>query len=226
MLKNLGWIVTQPERILLRRQIVDLIDFFPGDVLDVGGGDGRRYRDLMIGTSFISLDIDPTAGPDIIASADQMPIDSNSIDTVFSSQMLEHVMDPAACLQEMNRVLRIGGRLVITVPQNNELHSEPRDYWRFTNFGMRLLLEQNGFKIERILKRGGYSTCIAQIRIRRLIDSLKPYENPFWLLVLSPVSRIYTRIAILADKFYQSPASQKHALGWAILAHKEEGQVE
>ena len=134
-----NWIVLQPERILLRNHIQSLIPAGIVKILDVGAGDGRRYRDIFENFDYTSLDIDASLRPDIIASADNIPFPDKEFDFAFSSQMLEHVTDPTAVLTEIHRILQDDGYLLITVPQTNELHSEPFDYWRFTNFGMELL---------------------------------------------------------------------------------------
>ena len=212
--------VRQPERVLLRNQIKLLAPINPGKTLDVGGGNGYRYRGYFNTTDFQSLDIDSESHPDILASAEEIPMMTNSIDTILSSQMLEHVINPLKCLKEINRVLKTGGTLIITVPQSNEMHSEPHDYWRFTKFGMLLLLSQAGFEIETVLQRGNYPSCIAQMRIKRLIDSKSVYSNRRWLYPIWVYSLFYSRLAIWLDNFYGSESSKKHALGWTILARK------
>lgn len=213
-------IVRQPERVLLREQILTLAPSNPGKTLDVGGGNGNRYRGYFNTNDFQSLDLNPDSKPDILASADKIPLSENTIDTILSSQMLEHVMNPLGCLKEMIRVLKPGGSLIITIPQSNEMHSEPEDYWRFTKFGIIFLLEQAGFKVETVLQRGNYPSCLAQMRIRRLIDSKSVYSNKVWLYPIWLYSLFYSRFAIRMDSFYTSHDSKKHALGWAVLAKK------
>ena len=57
---------------------------------------------------------------------------------------------PEAAVREMARVLRPGGRLLLTVPFSQPLHELPSDYWRFTPSALRLLAEESGLEIERI----------------------------------------------------------------------------
>jgi SAM-dependent methyltransferase len=214
------WVVLQPERILLRKHISMQIPTIIERMLDVGGGSGSRYRGLFNAKSYICLDIDSSLNPDVVASADDIPFPDNSFDFVFSSQMLEHVEYPRKCILEMHRCLDVRGYLLITVPQANELHSEPYDYWRFTNFGMELLLQEAGFEILSKQQRGNMPTVIAQMRIRRWIDSTDVYNNKKWLLLLYPVSSLYVKFAQFLDRFYNSEASKKHTLGWTYLAQK------
>ena len=212
----------QPERYLLRLQIAEHI---PPDIescLDIGGGDGKRYRQLFEhrGIKYQSLDINPDLMPDIVSSAESLPFDNGKIEFILSSQMLEHVLNPLECLKEIFRVLKPGGYLLITVPQTNELHSEPFDFWRFTNFGMIHLLETVGFQIQASTSRGNYPIVICQMRIRRWIDSFNPYQNSKFLLFLYPISRLYLKISLRLDNIYTGRASQKHTLGWTFLAKK------
>jgi len=214
------WIVLQPERLLLKEHIEKFIPPVIKNMLDVGGGTGTRYRKLFKTENYICLDIDPSLNPDIVGSADQLPFPSESFDFIFSSQMLEHVKFPRICISEMYRCLQNDGYLLITVPQSNELHSEPHDYWRYTRFGMELLLTEAGFQIVGEQQRGAFPSVIAQMRIRRWIDSTDVYNNKKWLLILYPVSRAYTKIARILDSKYTSEASRRHALGWTFLVQK------
>ena len=215
----LNTIVSQPERILLRSQIADLASNLNlGFVLDVGGGDGSRYRNLLNYSAFQSLDIDSNTWPDILASASEIPLETDSVDTIFSSQMLEHVVDPVACLIEISRVLKPGGLLILTVPFLNEMHSEPVDFWRFTKFGIENLLEKTGFQIEVILQRGNFWAVSGQFLIRFMIEKFHPYERPKSMLFLAPISRVISKVCLTLDKQLVSSHSEKYSLGWSIRA--------
>ena len=214
------WIVLQPERLLLKEHIEKFIPANVDNMLDVGGGTGTRYRNLFKTENYLCLDIDPSLNPDVIGSADKLPFPNETFDFIFSSQMLEHVKFPRVCISEMYRCLQNNGHLLITVPQSNELHSEPHDYWRYTSYGMELLLTEAGFEIIGKQQRGSLPSVIAQMRIRRWIDSTDVYNNKKWLILLYPVSRAYVRIAKQLDMIYKSEASRRHALGWTFLAQK------
>lgn len=214
-------IVTQPDRVLLRRQIDRFAKHLSGKLLDVGGGDGRRYRGVAPGvTSCVTLDLNPDLKPDIVASAEQMPIPDGSIDSVLCTQLLEHVPHPWKVFAEIHRVLRPSGKAVLTVPQLNELHEEPHDYFRYTAFGLRSLATDAGFQVLELEQRGRYRCCMAQMRIRRWIDALRPYQRRWALLLLGPPSLLYTRWAIWRDERDSSPAVAKHAVGWALVLEK------
>lgn len=69
------------------------------------------------------------------------PIDSCSIDGVICTQVLEHVANPESLISEIERVLKPGGKLILTVPFLWQQHEKPYDFTRFTSFGLRRLLE-------------------------------------------------------------------------------------
>jgi len=74
-----------------------------------------------------------------------LPHNPESFDFVFSDQVLEHVKNPQAAVDETYRVLNPGGVCVCTTCSFNPVHKFPEDYWRFTIDGLRVLFEN--FKI-------------------------------------------------------------------------------
>src|SRR5690606_19278094 len=75
----------------------------------------------------------------------KLPVPSQTYDLVLSTQVLEHVQDPSAYLNEALRVLQPGGRLVLTTHGVFPDHACPHDYQRWTADGLRLLVERSGF---------------------------------------------------------------------------------
>jgi 2-polyprenyl-3-methyl-5-hydroxy-6-metoxy-1,4-benzoquinol methylase len=68
-------------------------------------------------------------------------------DFVLSSQVLEHVLDPAFYLSECFRVLKPGGKLLVTTHGTFWDHACPHDYWRWTAYGLRQAVENAGFGV-------------------------------------------------------------------------------
>lgn len=211
----------QPDRVLLRWQIARFAPKMTGYLLDVGSADGKRYSHLFKNiTQHKTLDIDAGHNPDIVGSAEDIPIDENSIDSILCTQVLEHIPHPQKAISEMYRVLKPGGFALVTVPQLNELHEEPHDYFRYTCFGLKTICEEVGFEVVDIDQRGGYHACKTQMKIRYWIDRLNPYKRKVFMIFLAPLSMILTRFALMRDKFDKSKACKKNALGWAILLQK------
>lgn len=136
-------------------------------VLDVGSGNAP-YRELFAHTRYTTNDWSDSlhAGAsraDIIASADALPVPDGSFDLVICTQVLEHVAEPSAVLNELFRVLVPAGQVALTVPLLWELHELPNDYYRYTDAGMRHLLTKAGFHECRVFPRGDGFTAIAQL---------------------------------------------------------------
>ncbi|MEA5088424.1 MAG: methyltransferase domain-containing protein [Solidesulfovibrio sp.] len=89
------------------------------------------------------------------------PFPDGSYDSLFHTEVLEHIPDPGAFLKECRRVLAPGGALFLSVPFQARFHYIPYDYWRFTPSGLRLLLEQAGFTGIVIRPRGTDVTVAA-----------------------------------------------------------------
>ncbi|HWH44540.1 MAG TPA: methyltransferase domain-containing protein [Thermoleophilaceae bacterium] len=135
-------------------------------VADVGAGDSP-YRELFDHTEYLATDwsesVHEAEDVRVVAPADDLPFGEASFDAVLFTQVLEHVQDPPGVLAELLRVLRPGGRLYLSAPLVWELHELPHDYWRFTEGGLRLLIEAAGFAEVAVEPRGDSFTTLAQL---------------------------------------------------------------
>ncbi len=138
-----------------------------GILLDIGAGN-KPYKKYFTNyvSDYISLDNFEfhETKPDIFADALNLPIKSDSVDTVFSSQVLEHVKDPWQMIDEIYRVLKPNGICILTTHMANPLHGEPYDFFRFTKYGLKELFKKFK-KIENIEENGGALLSIFQFVI-------------------------------------------------------------
>ena len=117
-------------------------------VLDYGCG-GSPYRPLFGSCTYHRADLsggnnlDFEYGPDA-----RLPSVISGYDCVLSTQVLEHVEDPETYLGECYRVLRPGGCLLLTTHGLYEDHACPYDYWRWTVYGLKRVVENSGLKVE------------------------------------------------------------------------------
>jgi SAM-dependent methyltransferase len=130
-------------------------------VLDAGAGDGR-FTGLFGHTRYVGVDL--AVGDtrwdfsqlDALSNLTALPFAEDQFDVVLCTQVLEHVREPRAVLGEIQRVLRPGGRLYLSVPQSWHQHQKPYDYFRYTSFGLRYLFTASGLCVEKIEPMGGY----------------------------------------------------------------------
>lgn len=162
----------QPERFVQRRAF--LLDHVrPGErVLDLGSGDGAFAAELAAaGCGVVAVDVAEGAlrrtrarlpGVDARLAPEDgpLPLDEDSVDVVWMGETLEHVADVVGLLAEVRRVLRWGGRLLVTTPFHGRAalaalavrggldeHFDPRaDHLRFfTARTLRAVLADAGF---------------------------------------------------------------------------------
>jgi len=83
-----------------------------------------------------------------VSGPNQIPLESAAADIVLSSQVLEHVADPIAYLEEAYRVLRPNGILILSTHGSWPYHPDPADYWRWTSAGLQKTLAAADFSVE------------------------------------------------------------------------------
>lgn len=154
-----------PAGLTLLRALEPLVrEHCRGRVLDAGAGRGA-YRDLLLrhAGSYVGLDMTPSHATNVVGDAQQLPFADASFDTVFCSQVLEHVPQPWLALAEFRRVLKPGGRLILSVPHISWLHNEPHDYYRYTCHGIGFLLQMSSLRELSTVPAGGLFSLLGHI---------------------------------------------------------------
>ncbi|HYF29310.1 MAG TPA: class I SAM-dependent methyltransferase [Candidatus Paceibacterota bacterium] len=211
--------IYQIERALLEKQVRRYSSYIKGRVLDAGSGSMNRYGKLFDADEYVRLDVAPGSNVDVVGSIEEMPFTDAEFDAVVSTQVLEHVPHPHLAAKEIFRVLRPGGRALITVPQWNELHEEPHDYWRYTSFGLANLFTEAGFTVLASEQRGGFFAARAQMGMRYLIDRFSLYQH-WWGRAFHYAFRVWGAVALALDRADRSAANRKHAIGWIFVFEK------
>ncbi len=123
-----------------------------GRTLDVGGGEGANYRDLLqVKGELISVNIDPKVRPDHVCDIEEgLPFSDDYFDNIISLNTLEHIANDEDVLEEMARVLAPNGNLYIFVPFLYRVHASPSDFHRHTAYWWEAILLKNGFEKDKI----------------------------------------------------------------------------
>lgn len=127
---------------------------------------------------------------DLVASACNIPVKVESFDTILCTAALEHLEEPEMALREACRVLKPGGHAIYTIPFFWHLHEEPRDFYRYTKYGIRYLFEKAGFEIVELKPLSGFWITFGSefnYYINRLNRGLLKPIIPFWIAINSLV---------------------------------------
>jgi SAM-dependent methyltransferase len=203
----------------------------PGQVvLDAGAGDCHWRKHFSSEVKYIGMDLgvgDSTADYsklDIEGDLRKIPLEDNSVDTVISIQVFEHLPEPWKVLSELNRILRSGGDIYITCPQAEPQHQVPHDFLRYTPFGLRSLLESNGFEVIWIKPQLGNFSHIGDTLIysaKKLPMLTNNYPIKIFLLFLSTYLRLIQKIhRPLLLHFDQFEEFQDNVTGHFVKARK------
>ncbi len=93
---------------------------------------------------------------DHVCDLRHIPVEQDRYDMVLMTQVLEHLPEPLTVLKEICRILKPGGELWCSAPLFFEEHEVPYDFFRYTRFGLRHLLEAAAFKVRSIEPLEGY----------------------------------------------------------------------
>ena len=135
----------------LVKHISELGGQITGRTLDVGCG-SKPYAQLYRSEEYVGLEVDTPQNraekkADYFYDGGQFPFASATFDSLVANEVFEHVFNPDQFLGEVSRVLKPGGMMLMTVPFVWDEHEQPRDFARYSSFGIRAILEKHGFEI-------------------------------------------------------------------------------
>jgi len=158
-------------------------------VLDVGSGRGR-YRSLFSHCEFRAHDFGLESGTigkytplDYESDITAIPVPDASFDVILCTEVLEHVPEPIRAVQEIARILKRGGKLLLTAPLGSFLHQEPYHFYGgYTPHFYRKFLPEAGLDVVSIEPNRGFFSWLGQeaVRFSTLIDPRRTL-NTGWL---------------------------------------------
>jgi SAM-dependent methyltransferase len=198
----------------LERLAADLRVPPEGRVLDFGCADVPYRRFFGPDVDYLTADLpgNDAAGIDIRADG-TVPVADASVDAVVSTQVLEHVADPQVYLSECARVLRPGGRLLLSTHGLMVYHHDPVDYWRWTSAGLRHVVEQAGLRVVRFEGIMGPAAAGFQLVQDAWYWRLPRWARPVLALLLQSLAK-------LADRVEPAESRDMNALVFALVAER------
>ncbi len=216
--KNKYWSLTSTN-LQMKKLLIPLFkQIKPGSkVLDLGAGSLVFKQLFPKNVKYVSADIEKTS-PDIdyICNARNLPFKNNQYDYILCSAVLEHIKEPNKVLSEIYRVLKPNGKVFLTVPHMHYLHSEPKDFWRFTKYGIGYLVKKNKFINIKVIPVGGFISYLASIisTIVLIIFSYLPIIFNLVCYINSAINYLVIKLDKILDK------KKKFALGYIVEASK------
>jgi len=213
--------IFQPDRHLLARFIQKNAHLLQGSILDVGGQDGKRYRGYFSHISeYRTLDSDEGTHPDIVASAEKIPLEDRSIDSILCMEVLMYIRNPKKAIEEMARILKPKGTLLLSTSFMATPTQEAGYYQQWGEAGIRQLLEPH-FENITIEKRGGYHALKAQDRIRFAIEKRQLYSRKYLGVFYGWIAKIISIHALRKDIRDTSEANRNFTMGFSVTAQRK-----
>ena len=189
-------------------------DIRGGELLDFGCGN-KPYKQLFMNVDkYIGVDIE-VSGHDhekedieYYWDGNKLPFENESFDYVISTEVFEHIFNLDNSLDEISRIMKKGGQLLVTVPFVWEEHERPYDFARYSNYGIEFLLKKHGFSIERREKSCTYLESVAQLK------------NTYWEKVL--FNKAWYPISMLLRLFISFPITAFGVIFSRLLPDSDE----
>ncbi len=124
-------------------------------ILDIAPQVWNGAKEFFVNSTIETLDIDSQSQATYIAditNTNSELIEDERFDLVVFTEVLEHTLNPFLAINEIHRILKKGGVLIMTTPFNFRIHNPLPDCWRISEYGLKELLKK--FSIVEIEENG------------------------------------------------------------------------
>lgn len=191
-----------------------------GRMLDVGCG-SQQYRKFVACRHYVGIEWTLDKRPPVVADVTRIPFGDHTFDSALCTEVLEHLPEPGRCLAEIHRVVKPGGTVFFTVPMTMYTHSEPFDFYRYTEYGLRYLLAKHGFEIVEVRRLGGVLSVMASHAISLGCDAVANHFERRGLgrvarAMLQPFAASASLVCYAASRVIDR-FDRQDAIGWAAM---------
>ncbi|PKP35493.1 MAG: methylase [Bacteroidetes bacterium HGW-Bacteroidetes-17] len=192
----------------LNKNVVALAKNLKGKLLDVGCG-SKPYERACNVDEYIGVEIENEANRDnpkvdFFYNGKSLPFEDKHFDSIITNQVFEHVFNPHAFLKEINRVTKIEGLMLMTVPFVWDEHEQPFDYARYSSFGLKHILSEEGFETVEQRKSNNGITVIFQLLnayIYKITLTKYVFLNLlFTILLMAPINILGLIFSVILPK--------------------------
>jgi SAM-dependent methyltransferase len=195
--------------------------YLVGRLIDIGCGT-KPYAEFLkpYVTEHIGVDHEATShskdNVDLFGTAYAIPVPDVSFNSALCTAALEHLEEPEQALRECYRVLKSGGVAIYSVPFIWHLHEEPRDFFRFSKYGLDYLFKKVGFEIIEIKALSGFWITFGQALVYNMY---RFNRGPLrWFKIIDVVGLMLQGMAYLLDHFDRT---EQWTWAYLVVARKK-----
>lgn len=185
--------------------------------LDVGAGVAPYREDILqvFGPGlYIAMDIAPSDATSLVADATQLPLADASVDLVLSMDTVQHIPCVSRALDELTRVVKPGGILILSFPFAYG-ECDVVDFYRWSIAGMRRELRARGLEVLDSRRRGGLLFAV-MCGIQWMIQHAVPGARKSWRQRVAPLTLLRATLVQLLSLPVVALAWCALALDWVI----------
>lgn len=144
--------------------------YIKGRLIDIGCG-VKPYKEMLSHLVDTHVGVDHTqtghdkSNIDLFGTAYNIPAENENFDSAICTAVLEHLEEPENAIRECYRVMKTGGYAIYSVPFIWHLHEEPRDFFRYSKYGLQYLFEKVGFEVIEIRPLSGFAVTFIQLHL-------------------------------------------------------------
>lgn len=194
--------------------------YLRGHLIDIGCG-VKPYKKLLEAfvSEHVGVDHEGTlhnkSNVDLWGTAYDIPCDDEHFDSALCTAVLEHLEEPESALRECFRVLKPAGYAIYSIPFIWHLHEEPRDFYRYSKFGIKYLFEKAGFDIVEIKALSGFWVTFGQLFVYNIYRFKR---GPLrWIPIIDIMGLLIQALSYGLDKIDKS---EKWTWMYMVVARK------